>query len=246
MKERALLLGSLIVLSPELVYGMHISEGILPLKWALFWWLITAVILGLALRGVRNFLMDDLQRKALFTFVTAFIFLISLIPIPVPIAGTSSHPVGVATGVFVLGVCGSIVAGFIVLLLQAFLLAHGGLSTLGANTLAMAVIGSLSAYLVILLLQRTPFPLYVKAFISGAVANWATYLVTALQLSLALKGDEPLEVFLIKTILAFMPTQLPMGIIEGVITASVVTAIAKKRGDLMVSKYLNLREGVVK
>lgn len=228
-----------LLIHPQLGFAMHIAEGILPFNWALFWWLCFLVILALSLKNLTSLLKEDSTKKVLFAFITALVFLLSMIPIPVPFAGTCSHPVGVGVGVFVLGLSGSIVAGFIVLLLQALLLAHGGLSSLGANAFAMAIMGSLSAYLIILIFKRTSFPLYLKAFLSGLLADWFTYATTALQLSLALKGDEPLLGLYLKVILAFIPTQLPLGILEGVITASLVTAMAKRRRDLLLPKALN-------
>lgn len=226
-------------LFPSLLWAMHISEGILPLSWALFWWVIMIICLALALRRVALTLREDPQKKALFAFVTALVFLFSVIPIPVPIAGTCSHPVGVAVGVFILGLSGSIVAGFIVLLLQTLLLAHGGISSLGANVVAMAIIGSISAYLALVLLSKISVPIYFKAFICGLLADWATYSVTALQLTLALKGSDPFGELYLKILLAFAPTQIPLGILEGVITASLITAIAKKRKELLMPKALN-------
>lgn len=224
---------------PVSLWAMHISEGILPLPWALFWWVIMLVFLGLALRRVTQSLREDPQRKSLFAFVTALIFLFSVIPIPVPIAGTCSHPVGVAVGVFILGLSGSIVAGFIVLLLQTLLLAHGGISSLGANVVSMAVAGSLSAYLLLLLLTRFSISIPVKAFLCGLLADWATYFMTALQLTLALREGDPFLEFFLKILLAFAPTQIPLGILEGVITASLITVIARKRRELLLSKALN-------
>ncbi|MCX7613509.1 MAG: energy-coupling factor ABC transporter permease [Caldimicrobium sp.] len=246
MKMVGLFLGGLYLFVPRELYAMHISEGILSLNWALLWWAIAILTLGLALRRLNFYLKEDPQRKAVFAFVTAFVFLVSVIPIPVPFAGTCSHPVGVAAGVFLLGLSGSIVAGFIVLLLQALLLAHGGLSSLGANTVAMAVVGSLSAYLVILIFSRAFIPLYMKAFLSGVIADWATYGVTALQLALALSEGEPWGSLWVKILLAFTPTQVPLGLLEGVITAGVVTAIAKRRSNLLITEVLKFQEGVTK
>jgi cobalt/nickel transport system permease protein len=225
---------------------MHISEGILPLSWAGLWWAGTLGALAISFKNLKRNLQDYPEKKAVFAFITALVFLFSVVPIPVPFSGTCSHPVGVAVAVFVLGLSGSIISGFIVLLLQALFLAHGGLSTLGANAFSMAIMGSISAYLVIRLTQNLGFPLYMKGFLAGLLADWITYLTTAIQLALALKGEESVSSLFIKVLLAFIPTQVPLGMLEAIITGALVTAIYKRRKDLFAFEGLKTIKGVVK
>ncbi|MGB9761690.1 MAG: energy-coupling factor ABC transporter permease [Caldimicrobium thiodismutans] len=217
---------------------MHISEGILPLSWAGTWWAGTACILGLSFRNLKKDLENQQEKKAVFAFVTALVFLFSAVPIPVPFSGTCSHPVGIGISVLLLGLSGSIVSGFIVLLLQALFLAHGGLSTLGANAFSMAIMGSLAAFLVLKILQSFRISLYLKGFFMGLLADWITYLTTAFQLAIALKGEEGFYPLFLKVLLAFIPTQVPIGIIEGIITGALAYAIAKKRKDLLYIKVI--------
>lgn len=218
----------------EKSYAMHISEGILPFNWALIWWIIAFLFLVWSLRGLKNYLDRFPERKPLVGFLGAMVFLFSMLPIPVPIAGTCSHPVGVGFSAILIGFSGSVVIGFVVLLLQALLLAHGGLSSLGANAISMAVAGSLSAFLVYRVLQKLKFNLYFSAFTAGLLADWITYLTTAFQLALALKGEEPFSSFFLKITIAFVPTQAPLGILEGVVTAGIVGVLYKKRRELLV------------
>lgn len=228
-------LGTLLIFFfTEKVYAMHISEGILSFDWAFIWWIIALFFLIWGLRGLKNYLDRFPERKPLIGFLGAMVFLFSMLPIPVPIVGTCSHPVGVGFSAILIGFSGSVVIGFVVLLLQALLLAHGGLSSLGANTVSMAVIGSLSAFLVYRILQKAKLNLYFSTFTAGLFADWTTYLTTALQLALALKGEEPLFSLFLKITLAFVPTQVPLGILEGVITAGIVGVIYKKRKELLV------------
>ncbi len=225
---------------------MHISEGILPLNWAIAWWGATASALVFSFKKLKKEMEPQPEKKAIFAFITALVFLFSMVPIPVPFAGTCSHPVGVAVAVFVLGLSGSIVSGFIVLLLQALFLAHGGLSTLGANAFSMAIMGSLSAYLVIKITQKNNFSLFLKGLLAGLLADWMTYLTTAFQLAIALKDKEPFSFLFLKVLIAFIPTQAPLGILEGVITGALVRAIYKRRKDLFAFESLKTAKEVVK
>ncbi len=215
-------------------YAMHISEGILDFNWALIWWIVAFFFLTLGLKGLKSYLDRFPERKPLIGFLGAMVFLFSMLPIPVPIVGTCSHPVGVGFSAILIGFSGSVVIGFVVLLLQAILLAHGGLSTLGANTVSMAVVGSLVAFLIYKVSQKLKFNLYFSAFVAGLFADWITYLVTAFQLALSLKNEESLVSLFLKIALAFIPTQAPLGVLEGVITAGIVGVMYKKKRELFV------------
>lgn len=217
-------------------YAMHISEGILSFNWALIWWVLAIIFLLWGLKGLKNYLKRFPERKPLVGFLGAMVFLFSMLPIPVPIVGTCSHPVGVGFSAIMLGFTGSVVIGFIVLLLQALLLAHGGISSLGANVISMAVVGSLCAFLIYRILQKLKVNLYLSCFIAGLLADWATYLTTALQLALTLKGEESFLFLFLKIAGAFAPTQVPLGFLEGVITAGIIGAISKRKKELLLTQ----------
>ena len=72
----------------------------------------------------------------------AFIFVISSLKIP-SVTGSCSHMTGTGLGAILFGPAAVSVLGLIVLLFQAVLLAHGGLTTIGANTFSMAIAGPL-------------------------------------------------------------------------------------------------------
>jgi cobalt/nickel transport system permease protein len=227
------LLFFIIFLLPKKALAMHIAEGVIPFSQALLWFIALFVVLIPSFLKLSRTLKEHPEKKAVFAFATALVFLLSMLPIPVPFAGTCSHPVGVSLSVMLLGLAGGIVSGFIVLILQAFLLAHGGVSSLGANAFSMAVVGSLFAYLALSLLKRTSLPVFFVGFLMGLLSDWATYFTTAFQLSLALTGQEPFTAIFIKAILAFLPTQLPIGILEGLLAGSIASALAKRRKDLL-------------
>jgi cobalamin biosynthesis protein CbiM len=75
--------------------------------------------------------------------------------------------------------------GAIVLLFQALLLAHGGLTTLGANIVSMALVGPWVARGVFVAVTRVRLPVAAAIFLAAALGDLATYLTTSLQLALA-------------------------------------------------------------
>ncbi|MGD0486977.1 MAG: energy-coupling factor ABC transporter permease [Syntrophorhabdales bacterium] len=224
--------------------AMHISEGILPFPWALFWFCVAAPFLAVGLRRLAAASKDDLSFKPLVGFMAAVVFIISCIPLPVPTVGTCSHPCGTAISAILLGPAISVLVAAVALLIQALFLAHGGLSTLGANIVSMGIVGSFSGFLMFRLMRACGAGLPVACFAAGVAADWLTYLATSFILASALKGSEPLMPLLIKISMAFVPTQLPIGFLEGAMTAGMVMLLQKKRPDLLV-KMKVLKTGEV-
>jgi len=231
----------LFVAAPAL--AMHISEGILPFSWAIFWSLAVIPFVALGVRRLNSLARDDLSLKPLVGLLAAVVFIISCMPIPVPTAGTCSHPCGTGVAAILVGPLVSVVIAAVALLIQALFLAHGGLSTLGANTFSMGVVGSFLGWLAFRGVRRMGGSLALSGFIAGILADWGTYACTSLILASGIRGDAPLLPLFAKVVVAFIPTQLPLGILEGVITAGMVTLLYKKRPDLLVRmKVITERE----
>jgi len=49
-----------------------------------------------------------------------------------------------------------------------------------------------------------------------------------------IKGTDPFMPIFTKIAISFIPTQLPLGILEGAMTAGVVVLLAKRRPDLLI------------
>ncbi len=124
---------------------MHISEGILPIDWASLWFLVAAPFVYGGLRTIERRRREDPQAMTLVAMVGAAIFVISCMPMPVPLIGTCSHPCGTGLGALLIGPGPTVVVASIALVFQALFLAHGGLTTLGANIVSMGVVGAFSA-----------------------------------------------------------------------------------------------------
>lgn len=213
---------------------MHISEGILPFSRAAFWYVAVAPFVALGVKRLNALAREDLCAKPLVGLMAAVVFIISCMPIPVPSAGTCSHPCGTGIAAILVGPLISVLIAAAALLIQALFLAHGGLSTLGANTFSMGVIGSLAGWLAFRCVRGMGGSLAVSGFVAGLLADWGTYAATSFILASGIRGEAPLFPLLAKVVLAFLPTQLPLGILEGVITAGMVTILYKKRPDLLV------------
>lgn len=215
-------------------YAMHISEGILPFNWAALWFIVAAPFMLYGLYRLKKISSADLSFKPLVGLMAAAVFIISCMPVPVPTAGTCSHPCGTGISGILVGPFISIVITAVALLIQALFLAHGGLSTWGANIVSMGIAGSFAGYLTFKLLRSMKINLAVAGFFAGLLADWATYTATSIVLALGIKGGSPFMPLFWKILAAFMPTQLPLGILEGAMTAGMVVLLYKKRPDILV------------
>lgn len=225
-------------------YAMHISEGILPFNWAALWFALAIPFVGYGLHRLKKEAETDLSFKPLVGLMAAVVFIISCMPVPVPTAGTCSHPCGTGISGILLGPAISILITAVALLIQALFLAHGGLSTWGADIVSMGVMGSFAGYLTFRGLRSIRVNLAAAGFAAGLFADWATYLTTSVELASGIRGDSPFGPLFWKILIAFIPTQLPLGILEGAMTAGMIVLLYKKRPDLLV-KMRVLKAGEV-
>ena len=219
----------LLILAPQEAFAMHIMEGFLPPMWAIGWWLIFLPFLGAGIVRLRHIVQQDSNQKVLLALCCAFIFVLSALKIP-SVTGSCSHPTGVGLAVILFGPWVVSVLGAIVLLFQALFLAHGGLTTLGANGMSMAVIGPMAGYVVWKLATRAGMRRDVAVFLCAALADLVTYFVTSVQLGLAFP-DPQLGVMasVTKFMAIFCLTQVPIAIAEGLLTVLIYDQLCKRQ-----------------
>ncbi len=206
---------------------MHIMEGYLPVEHAVGWSLAALPFVLWGVRSVTRQTRDNPEAKLLLGAAGGFCFLLSALKLP-SLTGSSSHATGASLGTFLLGAPGMALLGTLVLLFQAVLLAHGGLTTLGANVFSMAVVGPWTACLAFRGLRCVRVPAATAVFLSAALADLATYATTAGQLALAFPDARSgfLGAFA-KFLLVFAVTQLPLAIVEGALTAVVFRTLCQ-------------------
>ncbi len=238
--REGLCLGSLLVLTPQPVFAMHITEGILPPVWAGLWWCVAAVFVFFGIRQVERRKEEVEGYLPLLGIAGSAVFVLSCFPIPVPIAGTCSHPAGTGISAVLLGPFASVLVASVGLLIQALFMAHGGLTTLGGNILSMGVAGSFAGWLFFKSGRKMGLSLFAAGFAAGFAADIFTYLTTSVELGLALHGVHPLMEVITKIFVAFLPTQGPLAVLEGVMTGGLIRYVYQHRPEILV------RMGVVK
>ena len=218
---------------PAPAFAMHISEGLLPASWALLWYAVAIPFVAMGLRDLKRRNGELPYFKPLIGLVGAAVFLISCMPVPVPTAGTCSHPAGTGLAAILIGPGLTVVVASIALTLQALFLAHGGLTTLGANIVAMGVAGAYVGYGAYRITRRLGLPWVLAAFLAGLLSDWATYAMTSVELAAAFHGGESFSAMLVLILIAFVPTQLPLGIFEGILCVGALKFIRGRKPELL-------------
>lgn len=205
---------------------MHIMEGFLPAQHALGWTVASAPFVGYGGYRLLKVVKQHPEAKLLVAAAGAYCFVLSALKIP-SVTGSCSHPTGTGLGTVLFGPGVMTVLGTIVLLFQALLLAHGGLTTLGANVFSMAIVGPYVAYGAFCLTRLLGGSLAIGVFLAAALGDLATYVVTSAQLAWAFPdpaGGFAASFAKFGAIFAF--TQVPLAIIEGLITVVVFNVLA--------------------
>eukprot|EP00831_Metopus_contortus_P009936 TRINITY_DN13843_c0_g1_i1.p1 TRINITY_DN13843_c0_g1~~TRINITY_DN13843_c0_g1_i1.p1 ORF type:complete len:309 (-),score=7.64 TRINITY_DN13843_c0_g1_i1:359-1285(-) len=233
-----IILGLLFI--PKTVFAMHIMEGFLPPTWCIAWGAICIPFIFMGLFSIREKIKVNPKIKMLIAMAGAFAFVLSALKIP-SVTGSCSHPTGVGLGAILFGPTVMSVLGLIVLIFQALLLAHGGITTLGANTFSMAIVGPIVSYFLYKFLKKMKVSQSISVFAAAMIGDLMTYVTTSIELSLAfpdkIGGIMP---SIIKFMGIFAVTQIPLAISEGILTVIIFNLLTNYNKEEL--KELNVIE----
>ncbi len=209
-------------------------EGFLPHPWWEIWFALSLPIVAYGVYRINNMIKKNRETLPLLAVAGAFIFVLSSLKLP-SVTGSCSHPTGTGMGSIIFGPWITSVLSVIVLVYQAIFLAHGGLTTLGANVFSMGIAGPVVGYLVYKSSMKAGLHLYLGVFLAATLADWATYLVTSIQLALAFPAASGGVLASFEAFAAvFAITQVPLAIVEGAVTALMFKYIVQLRSDVLV------------
>ena len=206
---------------------MHIMEGFLPLEHAVGWTVASSPFVAYGVIAIKKRIRENPEQRMLLGVAAAFTFVLSALKLP-SVTGSCSHPTGTGLGALLFGPAAMAPIGLVVLLFQALLLAHGGLTTLGANIFSMAIVGPFAAVAVFKLARSVRLSFAISVFLAASLADLLTYVTTSAQLAWAF--PDPVGGFVASfakfaSIFAF--TQIPLAISEGLLTVLIFNALAR-------------------
>jgi cobalt/nickel transport system permease protein len=221
--------------------AMHIPDGFLSVPVSIFFWLITILVVGYALKRVGADLGE--RQVPIMGVLAAAIFAGQMLNFAVA-GGTSGHLIGAALAVIVLGPWAATLVLTCVITIQALIFQDGGLLVLGANIFNMAIVGVSVAYMVFRTVQRLAGKHPWGLFMGGFLAAWSSVEIAALgtALELSISGTSPANI----AIPAMGGIHALIGIGEGLITIGALAFLRASRADLLsTSQASPIRGGLV-
>ena len=209
---------------------MHAPDGFLNLPTAVATALLSALAVGFALRQSSRTLRD--RQVPLAGIAAAFIFAAQMFNFPVA-AGTTGHLLGGALAVVLLGPGMGALVVTVVVVIQAFAFADGGISALGYNVLNMAIVTSFGGWAAFLGFRRL-LPRTINGVAGAAgLAAMVSVVLSSAAFSIEWLFGATVAVSFPTVFGAMVTVHLLIGIGEGVITALAVRSVLAVRPDLV-------------
>ncbi len=209
--------------------AMHVPDGFIDIPVSAAAFVLSAMILALAVVKARTDLDDRTAPLAGLTAV--FIFAAQMINFPVA-GGTSGHLLGGALAAILVGPWAGMLVITVVLVVQALLFADGGLTAIGINVLNMGIVTVVVGWLVFRLGVRFVRSVKGAAIVAGAAAFISVPVsAMAFVVEYALGGTAPVSLTAVAA--AMGGVHVLIGIGEGIITGLVVAAVLAARPDIV-------------
>jgi cobalt/nickel transport system permease protein len=212
----------------DIPLALHIPDGFLSPGVAAAAALLAIAAVGCGLR-VANLELDE-ARVPLLGVLAAFIFAAQMLNFPIA-GGTSGHFLGATLAAVLLGPWLASLVMAVVIVVQAFAFADGGISALGANVLNMGVLGALLAGCLVVAASRL-LPNTRPAFLGiVGIVSWLAVMAGAgaTSVELALSDTVPLAT----SLPAMLGVHSLIGLGEAVISVAAVSAVLSARPDLV-------------
>lgn len=209
---------------------MHIPDGMLSTTVCLAGYGVTFLAASFSIKRINRSGAStrDIPKASL---LTAAFFLVSLISIPVPPASVHlllNGLLGALLGYF------AFPAVLVALFLQAVMLGHGGLTTLGINALIMGLPAMLSAFIYGKLRSSGPLLNSIRGFIIGFTGIALSVILFGVILMAFIPGQINAEAERV-AIYAMAAAHIPLALVEGLITALILNYIQKVKPSLFQS-----------
>jgi cobalamin biosynthesis protein CbiM len=209
---------------------MHIPDGFIDLKTSAAFAAIGAAGVGVSLKGATRQLSEKSAPLAGLTAV--FVFAVQMLNFPVA-AGTSGHLLGGVLAAVLVGPYAASLVITVVLIIQAFLFADGGLTALGLSVFNMSLVGVWVGYGIFLLVMKVLPKKKPSVAIASAIGALISVpaAATGFVLQYAVGATATYETSAVLT--AMVGTHILIGIGEAIITFLTISAVLASRSDLV-------------
>lgn len=208
---------------------MHIRDALLSPAVCVATGLVGAGGITYALRRLRGHVRD--RTPARLGIMAAFVFAAQMVNFPLGVAPVSGHLLGGVLAAVMLGPWGGALAIGLVLLVQCFLFADGGVTVLGANFVNMGLVGAVGGWAIYGPIRRAiggP----AGVMVGGMLAAWFSVLLASAAFAVELAASGRWADF--PRVLGWMTlVHAGIGLGESLITGLVLQAVLRTRPDLI-------------
>lgn len=214
-------------------HTMHMADALISPAVGSAFWAVSAGTIALSSARLRK--QRDDHKVPLMGALGAFVFAAQMINFTIPATGSSGHLGGGLLLAILLGPSAAFLTIASVLVVQALFFADGGLLALGCNIFNLGVFPAFIAYPFIYRKltgkQAIPSRMAFAAIIAAVVALQCGSLGVVLQTVMSGVSSLPLDTF----ILLMQPIHLAIGVVEGVVTALIVSFVYRARPEILQS-----------
>ncbi|GAA1446623.1 hypothetical protein GCM10009641_70670 [Mycobacterium cookii] len=209
---------------------MHVPDGFLDAPTSLATGVVAAAAVAVSLRAARRELDDRTAPMA--GLVATFVFAAQMINFPVG-AGTSGHLMGGALAAVLVGPWTAVLCLSVVLVVQALLMADGGITAIGTNISLIGIVTVAVGWGVFVLLRKVlPARLSIVAPAAAAGALLSVPVAALVFTGLfAIGGNAPVDLTALTATMLGWHTVIGIG--EAAVTGLVVASVVAARPDLV-------------
>ncbi len=209
---------------------MHIPDGFIDVQTSAIFAGVAAAGVATAIKGARTQL--DEKTAPLAGLTAVFIFAVQMLNFPVA-AGTSGHLIGAVLAAVLVGPWAATLALTIVLLVQAFLFADGGLTALGLSVFNMSLLAVWAGYGAFILIRKILPKNKASVSIAAAIGALISVPVAAIGFTIQYALGATATYSTSTVLTAMVGTHVLIGIGEAIITGLTVSAVLASRSDLV-------------
>lgn len=209
---------------------MHIPDGFIDPKTSAAFAAASVAGVTLALNGAKRQLNEKSAPLAGLTAV--YVFAVQMLNFPVA-AGTSGHLLGGALAAVLVGPFAASLAITVVLLIQGFLFADGGLSALGLNLFNISIISVWVGYGIFLIIRKVLPKKKSTLALAAAIAAFVSVPASAAGFVLQYAIGATATYSTSTVFAAMIGTHILIGIGEAIITFLTISAVLASRSDLV-------------
>jgi cobalt/nickel transport system permease protein len=210
---------------------MHMADALISPAVGGTMWAVTAAAAVHSARKLRK--TFDEKRVPLMGVLGAFIFAAQMINFTIPATGSSGHVTGAMILSILLGPHAAFLTMASIITVQALFFADGGLLALGCNIFNMAFFGCFVAYPYvyrkIVRQDSSPRRILIGSLAAAILALQMGAFAVVVETMLSGISELPFRTF----VLLMQPIHLAIGIVEGFVTAAVVTFVWKARPEVL-------------